>query len=185
MMQAADAGYSHALGGPAGPAFDHPGVRRLLLQGIVNAIVVVILEIISNQPAEMGFVEDDHVVQQFPPTTSHPTLRHAVLPGTAISCSDSSLGRFSSIVATSPLNLTSRSRIRYWGARSSAKASRRCCTIQAQEGCSVTLKCRMLRRPWLITKKHYSIRKVAVGTVKKSMAAMASRWFLRKVSQRW
>src|SRR6516225_4230603 len=88
MMQAADAGYSHALGGPAGPAFDHPGVRRLLLQGIVNAIVVVILEIISNQPAEMGFVEDDHVVQQFPPTTSHPTLRHAVLPGTAIGPSD-------------------------------------------------------------------------------------------------
>ena len=65
------------------------------------------------------------------------------------------------------------------------KASRSCCTIQAPVGCSVTLKCRMLRRPWLITKKHYSIRKVAVGTVKKSMAAMASRWFLRKVSQRW
>jgi hypothetical protein len=42
----------------------------------------------------------------------------------------------------------------------------------------------MLRRPWLITKKQYSTRKVAVGTVKESMAAMASRWFLRKVNQR-
>src|SRR6516164_11464084 len=88
MMQAADAGYSHALGGPAGPAFDHPGVRRLLLQGIVNAIVVVILEVISNQPTEMGFVQDDHVVQHFPATAPHPALRHAVLPGTAISRSD-------------------------------------------------------------------------------------------------
>ena len=36
----------------------------------------------------MGFAQDDHVVQKFPPTTSHPTLRHAVLPGTAISRSD-------------------------------------------------------------------------------------------------
>src|SRR5215831_8159892 len=30
-----------------------------------------------------------------------------------------------------------------------------------------------------------STRKVAVGTVKKSKAAIASRWFLRNVSQRW
>ena len=63
MMQAADAGHSHDLGGPAGPAFDHPGGRRLLLQGIVKAIVVVILEVISKQPPQMGFVQDDHVVQ--------------------------------------------------------------------------------------------------------------------------
>ena len=30
-----------------------------------------------------------------------------------------------------------------------------------------------LQRPWLITKKQYSTRKVAVGTVKKPMAATA------------
>jgi hypothetical protein len=41
----------------------------------------------------------------------------------------------------------------------------------------------MLRRLWLITKKQYSTRKVAVGTVKKSIAAIASRWFLRKADQ--
>jgi hypothetical protein len=33
-------------------------------------------------------------------------------------------------------------------------------------------------------KKQYSTPKVSVGTVKKSMAAMASRWFRRNVSQR-
>ena len=78
MMRTADAGHSHDLGAPAGPAFDHPEVRRLLLQGIVNAIVVVILEVISKQPTEMGFVQDDHVVQEFPATAPHPALRHAV-----------------------------------------------------------------------------------------------------------
>src|SRR5664280_193335 len=34
-------------------------------------------------------------------------------------------------------------------------------------------------------KKQQRIPKVSVGTVKKSMAAMASRWFRRKVSQRF
>jgi len=41
VMQAADAGHSHDLGGPPRPWFDHPESRRLLLQGIMNAIVVV------------------------------------------------------------------------------------------------------------------------------------------------
>jgi hypothetical protein len=77
MMQAADAVHSHDLGGPPRPWFDQPESRRLLLQGIMNAIVVV-LEVISKQPTEMGFVQDDHVVPKFPPTTSHPALRHAV-----------------------------------------------------------------------------------------------------------
>jgi hypothetical protein len=63
MMQAAAAGHSHDLGRSTRPAFDRSESRRLLLQGIVNAIVVVILEVISNQPTEMGFVQDDHVIQ--------------------------------------------------------------------------------------------------------------------------
>ena len=39
----------------------------------------------------------------------------------------------------------------------------------------VTLKCRILRRWWSMTKKQYNKRKVGVGTVKKSRATMASR----------
>src|SRR5262249_58670199 len=35
-----------------------------------------------------------------------------------------------------------------------------------------------------MTKKQYSTEKMTVGTVKKSIAAMASRWLRRKVSQR-
>ena len=78
VMQAADAGHSHDLGAPPRPWFDHPESRRLLLQGIMNAIVVAILEVISNQPTEMGFAQHDHVVQEFPATPPHPALRHAV-----------------------------------------------------------------------------------------------------------
>jgi hypothetical protein len=36
-----------------------------------------------------------------------------------------------------------------------------------------------------MTKKQYRTPNVSVGTVKKSIAAMASRWFLRKVSHRF
>jgi hypothetical protein len=39
--------------------------------------------------------------------------------------------------------------------------------------------------PCSITKKQYRIVKVSVGTVKKSIAAIGSRWLARKASQLW
>jgi len=104
----------------------------------MNTTVVVILEVISNQPTQMGFVQDDHVVQEFPATAPYPALRHPVLPGTAISGSDQLTAK-----VAQPQNLPSRSRTRYLGARFSGKASRSCCTIQVSVGCPVTLKCAM------------------------------------------
>src|SRR5262252_9468737 len=41
VMQAADAGHSHDLGGPPRPWFGQPESRRLLLEGIMNPIVMV------------------------------------------------------------------------------------------------------------------------------------------------
>src|SRR5437879_2309853 len=46
------------------------------------------------------------------------------------------------------------------------------------------LKCRTLRRPCSTMKKQYRRWKVSVGTVKKSKAAITSRWSARKASQR-
>ena len=57
--------------------------------------------------------------------------------------------------------------------------------LQGAVGFRVTLKCRILRRSWSMMKKQYRTPNVSVGTVKKSIAAMASRWFLRNVSQRF
>jgi hypothetical protein len=70
------------------------------------------------------------------------------------------------------------SRIRVVG-----KASRSCCRVQADVGCSVTLTCRMRRRSWTNTTKTKRIRQVSVGTVKKSMATVEARWFWRNVRQ--
>jgi hypothetical protein len=50
-------------------------------------------------------------------------------------------------------------------------------------GLSVTLQCTISRRECLIANHTYRTRKVAVGTVKKSMATITSLWFRRNVSQ--
>src|ERR1700694_3048038 len=85
---------------------------------------------------------------------------------------------------TSNPYFASRSKIRDRGADWNGNASRSSCTIHRLVGWFVTLKCRMRRRSWLMTKKQQSTPNVIVGTVKKSIAAIASRWFRRKASQR-
>ena len=59
MMQAADARDTHDLGGPGRPWFDHTARRRLLLQGIMNTIFVVILDVLSNEPTQVRFAQHD------------------------------------------------------------------------------------------------------------------------------
>src|SRR5216684_189792 len=55
-------------------------VRRVLLQGIVNAIVMVIVHVCSDQPVEMPFVQRDDLVEEIAPAAAHPALGDAVLP---------------------------------------------------------------------------------------------------------
>ena len=46
----------------------------------MNAILVVIAHVVTNQPAEMLFVQRDDVVEDLPTTTPHPAFGYAVLP---------------------------------------------------------------------------------------------------------
>src|ERR1039457_1509510 len=55
---------------------------------------------------------------------------------------------------------------------------------QALLGCLVTLNCITRLRSCAMTKKQYSTPKVNVGTVKKSIAAIASRWLHRNAAHR-
>ncbi len=45
---------------------------------------MIIAEVFTNQPAQMSFVEDDHMVQQFSAASPHPTFGNPVLPWTPI-----------------------------------------------------------------------------------------------------
>ena len=63
--------------------------------------------------------------------------------------------------------------------------SSNCSAVQAAVGCSVTLTCNIRRRSWLSMIRTKRIRKVAVGTVKKSSAMISLAWFERNVRQVW
>src|SRR5215510_11700946 len=57
-----------------------PSIRRVLSQGIVNTVLMVIGYVITQYPAEMFFVEWDHMIEDFTATRSHPSLGNSVLP---------------------------------------------------------------------------------------------------------
>jgi hypothetical protein len=44
---------------------------------------MVVEQVCRHQPFEMPFIQDDHVVKQVAPATSHPTLSYTVLPRAA------------------------------------------------------------------------------------------------------
>jgi hypothetical protein len=46
----------------------------------VNSIFVIIGDVISNQPAQMNFVENDYVVKQLSAAASNPALSNPSLP---------------------------------------------------------------------------------------------------------
>ena len=58
-----------------------PPVWRILIQGVVNATLVMILHVITDQPTEMLFVQRDDMVQDLSPATSHPSFSNSILPG--------------------------------------------------------------------------------------------------------
>ena len=49
----------------------------------MSPVLVVVEQIQRHQPFQMPLIQEDHVVQQVAPATSHPALRNRVLPGTA------------------------------------------------------------------------------------------------------
>ena len=54
---------------------------RVLIEGIVNAVIVVVVHVIANEPPQMLFVQRDHMVENLAAAASYPALRRPVLPG--------------------------------------------------------------------------------------------------------
>ena len=55
-------------------------MRSVLGQGIVDAILLVIAHIFTDQAAKVIFVERDDMIEQFPAATSNPSFGGSVLP---------------------------------------------------------------------------------------------------------
>jgi len=47
------------------PSLYRPQLGSVLPQSIVDPIRVIVAEVFTNQPPQVGFIEHDHVIQQF------------------------------------------------------------------------------------------------------------------------
>ena len=59
---------------------DWPSVWRVLFQGIVNAVFMMVVHVIADDPAQMFFVQRNDMVNDLAPATSNPPLGNAILP---------------------------------------------------------------------------------------------------------
>ena len=149
-------------------------VRRVLCQGIVSAIFVVVIDVITHEPEQMSFVQHDHMVQDLSTATPNPSFRDSILPGRL----DARPLRFQAgrvQKSDDPgikFGIAVQNRVTVW--TSFRKSLAQLLHAHSALGCRVTLKCRILRRPCSMTKKQYNNWNVNVGTVKKSKATMTS-----------
>ena len=141
----------------------------------MRPVLVVVVDVFVHQAFQMSSIEDDHMIEQVSPAATNPALSHAILPWTlearslgldakALHCVDDFLIEARAAIK----NQVARGRV-------IGKASRSCWTTQALFGCFVTWQWRIRRRSCAMIKKQYSVPNASVGTVKKSIAAMASR----------
>ena len=78
----------------------------------MDTVLVIVKDVITNQPAQVIFIQDDHMVQQFRAAAPDPTLRDSILPGTLKAGSDQLVPKCLSISDACPAYLRSPSRIK-------------------------------------------------------------------------
>jgi hypothetical protein len=86
-------------------------IRGVLLQRVVDAVFVMVVDVIADQPPEMLFVQRDDMVEDFATATAHPAFRGPFCQG---ACTLVRLGprpvAFRNLI-TSASNFESRSRM--------------------------------------------------------------------------
>jgi hypothetical protein len=100
--------------------------------------------------------------RQLPPQRSATSFCHGLRKAMRVGWLPMSL----TAETTSAPNFESRSNSKNRCGCLKAHASRNCCATQRALGFRVTLKCRILRRSWPMTKKQYRTPNVSVGTVR-------------------
>lgn len=56
------------------PRLDPSSIRRVLGEAIVNSVLMMISYVIANEPAQMGFIQRNDVIERFPPAASIPAF---------------------------------------------------------------------------------------------------------------
>ena len=88
MMKSTEVGKCDHLGIVKGPGLN-PTTRRCLLPEIVmRPVVVIVPDVILEQPTELLVVEDDDVIEEFSTYVAHPAFSDAVLPRALVGSAD-------------------------------------------------------------------------------------------------
>src|ERR1022692_319529 len=61
----------------------HSTTGSVLLKSEMSPVLVVITNVVLQQPSQVPLIENDHVIEQVPPYTANPALGNSVLPRTA------------------------------------------------------------------------------------------------------
>ena len=63
------------------PRLYRSSVRRVFTQGIVNAVLLMIGDVIANESAQMGFIQRNDVIEKLATAASDPAFGSSILPG--------------------------------------------------------------------------------------------------------
>ncbi len=85
MMKSAHARKSADRGAVRRLDFDRSASRRIVERG-VDALRVVVVDVLLQEAPQVTFAENDHVIEKLPPDAADEALRRPVLPGTAERC---------------------------------------------------------------------------------------------------
>jgi len=66
------------------PRFDGSSIRSIFVERVVNSVLVIVGDVIADEPAQMAFAQRDDVIKNLTPRAADPALRDPVLPR----CSD-------------------------------------------------------------------------------------------------
>jgi hypothetical protein len=69
------------------PLLDWASVRRILVRGVVDAVLMIIAGITTNQPPETLLVQRANVAEDLAATTADPALRQTIVPRRLDACS--------------------------------------------------------------------------------------------------
>ncbi len=174
MMKPSDSRQFDDPGRRRGPIRDGSMPRRVP-KASMDAILVVVRSVDAEHATQMELVKYDDVIEQFAADRSYPSLCNSVLPwatqGSRFRLDPEVSNHLEDFAREDCVAIVDRDRIE----GSSGNASRSCWVAHGAVGCSVTLKCKTSRRPWVTTNQTKSISKRIVGTTRKSIAEFALR----------
>jgi len=63
------------------PRLDRSWLRRVFVQGIVNPVLVMVGYVSAKEPAQMGFIDRNNVIEKLAAATTYPPFRESIGEG--------------------------------------------------------------------------------------------------------